>query len=91
MAPLSQEVHSISCCIPPHIGKCVCVCIILTLMYLGPAIPELNTIWFKLWLYHKLKCGPPSLLLTRGTRLRTLPKPFKVCHMTYHMTYDSFH
>ncbi|XP_019851083.1 PREDICTED: protein FAM91A1-like [Amphimedon queenslandica] len=62
MAPLSQEVHSISCCVPSHIG---------------PAIPEMNSIWFKLWLYDKLKCGPPSLLLTRGTRLRTLPKPFK--------------
>jgi hypothetical protein len=62
MAPLSQEVHSISTCIPPHIG---------------PAIPEMNSIWFKLWLYHILQCGPPSLLLTRGTRLRTLPEYFR--------------
>ena len=44
----------------------------------GPALPEMNSIWFKLWLYHKLQCGPPSLLLTRGTRLTKLPKPFKV-------------
>eukprot|EP00731_Ephydatia_muelleri_P031554 Em0023g61a len=58
MAPLSQEVQSIGTCLPPH---------------LGPPTAEMNSIWFKLWLYHKLSSGPPSLLLGKGYRLRRLP------------------
>lgn len=63
MAPLSQEVQSVSSCSPPH---------------LGPAIAEMNSIWFKLWLYKKLGSGPPSLLLAKGNRLRKLPALIKV-------------
>lgn len=63
MAPLSQEVQSVSSCCPPH---------------LGPAISEMNSIWFKLWLYCKLGCGPPSLFLAKGNRLRKLPDFIKV-------------
>ena len=63
MAPLSQEVQLVSSCSPPH---------------LGPAIAEMNSIWFKLWLYVKLGSGPISLLLAQGTRLRTLPKFIRV-------------
>lgn len=63
MAPLSQEVQSVSSCLPPH---------------LGPAVAEMNSIWFKLWLYCKLSCGPPSLLLAKGYRLRKLPEFIKV-------------
>ena len=63
MAPLSQEVNSVSSCQPPH---------------LGPAVPEMNSIWFKLWLYHRLRAGPPSLLLAKGARLRQLPPFLKV-------------
>ena len=63
MAPLSQEVHSIASCLPPH---------------LGPPVPEMNSVWFKLWLYSKLGSGPPSLLLAKGTRLRRLPQFLKV-------------
>ena len=63
MAPLSQEVQSLSSCVPPH---------------LGPAVAEMNSIWFKLWLYHKLGSGPPSLLLAKGNRLRKLPEFVKV-------------
>ena len=63
MAPLSQEVQLLSSCTPPH---------------LGPAIAEMNSIWFKLWLYVKLGSGPISLLLAKGTRLRTLPKLIRV-------------
>ena len=58
MAPLSQEVRSVSSCSPPH---------------LGPPVAEMNSVWFKLWLYHSLHAGPPSLLLAKGARLRTLP------------------
>lgn len=63
MAPLSQEVQLVSSCSPPH---------------LGPAIAEMNSVWFKLWLYVKLGSGPISLLLAKGTRLRTLPKFIRV-------------
>ena len=52
-----------SSCTPPH---------------LGPAVAEMNGIWFKLWLYCKLGCGPPSLLLAKGNRLRKLPEFIKV-------------
>ena len=61
MAPLSNEIRPVSSCSPPHIG---------------PAIPEINSVWFKLFLYQKLKEGPPSLLLVKGTRLRKLPHIF---------------
>ena len=44
--------------------------------HVGPAIPEVNSLWFKLFVYHVTGSGPPSLLLCKGTRLRTLPKLF---------------
>ena len=51
----------------------------------------MNSIWFKLWLYHKLQCGPQTILLTRGTRLTKLPKPFKVrySYLRYYFYYDN--
>lgn len=51
MTPLSREVHPISSISPPHLGPCV---------------PEVNSIWFKLFVYHITGYGPPSLLLTKG-------------------------
>ena len=68
MAPLSEEVQTISSCVPPH---------------LGPAVTEVTSVWFKLWLYTKLGTGPHSILLSRGTRLRKLPAILKV--ITYHL------
>lgn len=62
MAPLTNEIRPVSSCSPPH---------------LGPPIPEVSSVWFKLFLYSLTKCGPPSLLLTKGTRLRVLPKIFR--------------
>ncbi|KAJ8937386.1 hypothetical protein NQ318_015466 [Aromia moschata] len=44
--------------------------------HLGPAVPEVNTLWFKLFLYHMTGYGPPSLLLTKGTTLKQLPRMF---------------
>ncbi|KAG8292574.1 hypothetical protein J6590_036319 [Homalodisca vitripennis] len=64
MAPLSKEIHPITSKYPPH---------------LGPATPEVNSIWFKMFLYHITKDGPPSILLTRGTRLRKLPSLLRKC------------
>lgn len=51
MAPLSREVRPVTSLSPPH---------------LGPAVPEVNTLWFKLFIYHMTGYGPPSLLLTKG-------------------------
>ncbi|CAJ0918132.1 unnamed protein product [Ranitomeya imitator] len=44
--------------------------------HIGPAIPEVSSIWFKLYIYHVSGYGPPSLLLSKGTRLRKLPDVF---------------
>ncbi|EDO47478.1 predicted protein [Nematostella vectensis] len=62
MAPLSHEIRPVTSCVPPH---------------LGPAIPEVNSVWFKLFLYQLVGMGPPSLLLVKGTRLRWLPAIFE--------------
>ncbi|XP_003729294.2 protein FAM91A1 isoform X1 [Strongylocentrotus purpuratus] len=62
MAPLSNEIRPISSCTPQHIG---------------PAIPEVNSVWFKLYLYHVVQSGPSSLLLVKGSRLRYLPLMFQ--------------
>ncbi|XP_067677224.1 protein FAM91A1-like [Haliotis asinina] len=62
MAPLSNEIRPVSSCVPQHIG---------------PAIPEVSSVWFKLYLYHQTGCGPPSLLLVKGTKLRKLPAVFQ--------------
>lgn len=62
MAPLTNEIRPVSSCRPPH---------------LGPAVPEVSSVWFKLFLYTITESGPPSLLLVKGTRLRVLPKIFK--------------
>lgn len=51
MAPLNKETPLLSSPKLPHIG---------------PPIPEVNSVWFKLYLYHKTCYGPPSLLLIRG-------------------------
>lgn len=63
MAPLSHEIRPVTSCFPPHFG---------------PAVPEVNSVWFKLFIYDQVKSGPPSLLLVKGTRLRWLPKIFEV-------------
>lgn len=61
MAPLSREVRPVVSLSPPH---------------LGPAVPEVNSLWFKLFLYHMTGYGPPSLLLKKGTELKQLPRLF---------------
>ncbi|XP_077207669.1 protein FAM91A1 isoform X2 [Paroedura picta] len=62
MAPLTNEIRPISSCTPQHIG---------------PSIPEVSSVWFKLYIYHITGQGPPSLLLSKGTRLRKLPDIFQ--------------
>ena len=38
----------------------------------------MNSVWFKLYLYHCAQSGPPSVLYSKGTRVRNLPKLFQV-------------
>lgn len=64
MTPLCKEVKPIRSSTPPH---------------LGPATPEVNSVWFKFFIYFLTGYGPPSLLLSKGTRLKILPKLFKKC------------
>jgi len=66
MAPISSETQAITSCIPLHFG---------------PAIPEVNSVWFKLYLYHILDIGPPCLFFTRGQRVRKLPELFQNCQL----------
>ena len=73
MAPLSNEIRPVTSCCPPHIG---------------PAVPEVNSVWFKLFIYDQVKNGPPSLLLVKGTRLRWLPKIFEVSKVKVKSAYE---
>ena len=62
MAPLSLEIRSCSADdLPP---------------FWGPPLPEFSSPWFKLFLYQLTGLGPPTLLLTKGVRLRRLPAIF---------------
>ncbi|XP_044756483.1 protein FAM91A1 isoform X2 [Coccinella septempunctata] len=61
MAPLSREVRPVFSLSPPH---------------LGPAVPEVNSLWFKLFIYHMTGYGPPSLLLVKGSNIKQLPRMF---------------
>ncbi|CAH0724271.1 unnamed protein product, partial [Brenthis ino] len=44
------------------------------LPHLGPAPPEAASPWMRLYLYHVAGYGPPTLLLTKGTVLRAVPR-----------------
>lgn len=46
--------------------------------HFGPAIPEINSVWFKFYLYQMVQDGPDSLLIPHGQRLRSLPEAFYV-------------
>ncbi|XP_052755797.1 protein FAM91A1 isoform X2 [Galleria mellonella] len=45
------------------------------LPHVGPAPPEASEPWMRLYLYHVAGYGPPTLLLTKGTVLRMVPRP----------------
>ncbi|XP_076259821.1 protein FAM91A1 [Rhynchophorus ferrugineus] len=64
MAPISRDVRitSFATSAPPAL--------------LGPVHPEINSLWFRLFLYHMTGYGPPSLLLAKGTQLKRLPRMF---------------
>lgn len=62
MAPLSNEIRPVSSSLPQHVG---------------PAIPEVSSLWFKLYVYALTASGLPSLLLIKGTKLKKLPDIFQ--------------
>ncbi|XP_048524001.1 protein FAM91A1 isoform X2 [Dendroctonus ponderosae] len=63
MAPLGRDVRiSPLSSMPPAI--------------LGPTHPEINSLWFRMFLYYVTGYGPPSLLLCKGTELKRLPRMF---------------
>ncbi|XP_047514162.1 protein FAM91A1 isoform X1 [Pieris napi] len=59
-APLSREARA---------GSAAC-----SLAHVGPAPPEASSPWMRLYLYHVAGYGPPTLLLTKGTVLRGVPR-----------------
>uniref|UniRef100_A0A6G3MFP8 Protein FAM91A1 (Trinotate prediction) n=1 Tax=Henneguya salminicola TaxID=69463 RepID=A0A6G3MFP8_HENSL len=61
MAPLSNVISPVGCSSPP---------------FFGPPITEFNSFWYKLFIYHTAKSGPPSILLPQGTCLIITPKIF---------------
>ena len=70
MAPLTHELRALTNHSPAN---------------LGPSLPELASPWFKFYIYHKTGSGPPSLLLPKGWKIRSLPKPLQssaVLHIT---------
>ncbi|XP_066149424.1 protein FAM91A1 [Euwallacea fornicatus] len=63
MAPIAREVRiSPLSIMPPAL--------------LGPSNPEINSLWFRMFLYYITGYGPPSLLLAKGTELKRLPRMF---------------
>lgn len=61
IAPLNQDVKLSAASSLPH---------------LGPGSPLINSLWFRLYIYHITGCGPVSLLLLQGYRLEKLPNEF---------------
>jgi hypothetical protein len=51
MAPMKNDLRPLRGCFPPH---------------LGPSVPEMSSVWFKMFVYHMTGSGPPSLLLPKG-------------------------
>eukprot|EP01129_Flabellula_baltica_P015718 TRINITY_DN8108_c0_g1_i1.p1 TRINITY_DN8108_c0_g1~~TRINITY_DN8108_c0_g1_i1.p1 ORF type:complete len:750 (-),score=128.69 TRINITY_DN8108_c0_g1_i1:34-1971(-) len=73
MAPLSCEDITISSGIPRHFG---------------PVIPEVNSIWFKMYLYHLLQLGPDCTFYPKGTRITQIPEHFQDCETLEIETYQ---
>jgi len=69
MAPLSNEIKA------PEVtsGEAAAETASTFPPHLGPAVPEVASPWFKLFLYGAAASGPPSLFLPKGCRLRRLP------------------
>lgn len=62
MAPISNETPTVTSCIPRHFG---------------PAIAEVNSVWWKLFVYQSAGSGPATIFYPKGTRVRMLPPVFR--------------
>eukprot|EP00040_Diaphanoeca_grandis_P030336 m.179192 g.179192 ORF g.179192 m.179192 type:complete len:839 (+) comp31961_c0_seq1:387-2903(+) len=60
MTSMARETRSLISCSPPHVG---------------PSLPEVSSMWFKLFLYQKIEHGPPSFLFVAGRRVQRVPAP----------------
>lgn len=74
MAPISNQTEVITSTSPKHFG---------------PAIPELNSIWMRLYLYKIAMDGPDCQLFVRGTRVKTLPNLFRDCSYVKLFTWNN--
>jgi hypothetical protein len=45
--------------------------------HMGPPIPEINSVWFKLFLYDLISSGPVSLLMPKQHRIAQMPRAFR--------------
>eukprot|EP00026_Physarum_polycephalum_P003298 Phypoly_transcript_03308.p1 GENE.Phypoly_transcript_03308~~Phypoly_transcript_03308.p1 ORF type:complete len:479 (+),score=65.73 Phypoly_transcript_03308:1029-2465(+) len=77
MAPIASEANPVTSCIPPHFGD---------------TISEVNSVWFKLFLYSTIGTGPTSMLIPKGTRLKVIPPLFQDCERVsiYAWDHDTF-
>ncbi|GAM20861.1 hypothetical protein SAMD00019534_040360 [Acytostelium subglobosum LB1] len=64
MSPFATDSCPVISCAPPHFG---------------PAIYEIHSLWFKLYLYNIVGAGPNSVLLAKGHRLKKIPAVFREC------------
>mmetsp|Transcript_39796 Transcript_39796/g.100324 ORF Transcript_39796/g.100324 Transcript_39796/m.100324 type:complete len:658 (-) Transcript_39796:434-2407(-) len=61
MSPLTPDASTIPLCTPVHFGPTIC---------------EMNSAWFKLFVYYIVGAGPPCMLIPRGFRLCSLPEEY---------------
>ena len=59
-------------------GCCLCVRVDDSYLCL-----QVSSMWFKLFIYSITGCGPASLYLPKGSKLKKLPREFKVTR--YHL------
>jgi hypothetical protein len=73
MAPISSETLTITSQVPKHFG---------------PVVPEISSVWFRLFLYHAAGAGPESMLFPKGHRVRLLPDLFADCETVTVQTWE---
>lgn len=73
MAPISSETLTITSQVPRHFG---------------PVVPEISSVWFRMFLYHMAGAGPESMMFPKGWRVRLLPELFAECETVTVQTWD---
>eukprot|EP00698_Gefionella_okellyi_P002063 TRINITY_DN1193_c0_g1_i3.p1 TRINITY_DN1193_c0_g1~~TRINITY_DN1193_c0_g1_i3.p1 ORF type:complete len:676 (-),score=112.74 TRINITY_DN1193_c0_g1_i3:1217-3220(-) len=64
MTPVSAETTTFDSCTPTMFG---------------PSIPEFNSPWMRLFLYHIAGSGPSCTVFVKGSRVKSLPRMFREC------------